>query len=655
MAEKFSKLEAGADAADVPLLRIDAVAKKFGGIRAVDRLSLDIRAGEFFALLGPSGCGKTTLLRMLAGFETPDEGRILLGGKDIAQVLPHQRPVNMMFQNYALFPHLTVRDNIAFGLKRAGMPRSAIDARVAEMVALVKLEGLAQRKPDQLSGGQKQRVALARSLARRPKVLLLDEPLAALDKKLRESTQLELMELQRRLGMTFIIVTHDQEEAMTVASRIGVMDAGCLEQVATPRELYEAPHSRGIARCRGTAPADHKNRRLRRDPPREGQAVAPRPGVRCGQYACDQPAGRRRDRCQLSRRYYQLQGEARYRRGLAVVDGQHGAARYRRLQCEPARGGVVRPRRLRGAGAMSARRIFTRPARIAAIAPYLWMALFFLVPFGFVLKISLSQTAIAQPPYLPVFDPAQGFAALKAALAGLSPDNFRLLVSDNLYVFSYVRSLVVAIVSTSILLVIGYPIAYGMARLPQRWQGIAMMLVIVPFWTSFLIRIYAWINILQHDGLLNKILLALHLVSIPMVWLSTDSAMYLGIVYSYLPFMILPLYATLAKMDPALLEAASDLGSSPRQAFWLVTFPLSLPGVAAGALLCFIPIVGEFVIPDLLAGSNSLMIGQTLWLEFFTNKDWPVASAAAVVLLALLLAPLAFYDRLQRRQLEDAR
>ncbi|MBR1150743.1 ABC transporter ATP-binding protein [Bradyrhizobium sp. JYMT SZCCT0428] len=234
-------------AADMPLLRIEGVGKTFGSFRAVDRLSLDIRAGEFFALLGPSGCGKTTLLRMLAGFETPDEGRILLGAKDIAQVPPHLRPVNMMFQNYALFPHLSVKDNIAFGLKRAGMARAEIATRVAEMVALVKLEGMEKRKPDQLSGGQKQRVALARSLARRPQVLLLDEPLAALDKKLRESTQLELMDLQRRLGMTFIIVTHDQEEAMTMASRIGVMDAGRLEQVATPRELYEAPHSRWVA------------------------------------------------------------------------------------------------------------------------------------------------------------------------------------------------------------------------------------------------------------------------------------------------------------------------------------------------------------------------------------------------------------------------
>jgi putrescine transport system permease protein len=302
---------------------------------------------------------------------------------------------------------------------------------------------------------------------------------------------------------------------------------------------------------------------------------------------------------------------------------------------------------------MSARRIFARPARFAAIAPYLWMVLFFLVPFAFVLKISLSQTAIAQPPYTPVLDVTAGWTAIKQAFGTLSIDNFRLLVSDDLYVLSYLRSLVVALVSTSILLLIGYPIAYGMARLPKRWQPIAMMLVIVPFWTSFLIRIYAWINILQHDGLLNQILLALHLVAQPVVWLSTDSAMYLGIVYSYLPFMILPLYATLVKMEPALEEAAADLGASPLHVFWLVTFPLSLPGVGAGVLLCFIPIVGEFVIPDLLAGSNSLMIGQTLWLEFFTNKDWPVACATATVLLMLLIAPLLLYDRLQRRQLEQ--
>ncbi|CAM5331214.1 Putrescine transport system permease protein PotH OS=Afipia felis OX=1035 GN=potH PE=3 SV=1 [Afipia felis] len=302
---------------------------------------------------------------------------------------------------------------------------------------------------------------------------------------------------------------------------------------------------------------------------------------------------------------------------------------------------------------MKSRLIFTRPARIAAIAPYLWMVLFFLVPFGFVLKISLSETVIAQPPYLPVLDLAAGWGALRGSLAKFSTDNFYLLATDDIYMLSYLRSVTVALVSTAILLLIGYPVAYAMSRLPQRWQGIAMMLVVVPFWTSFLIRIYAWINILQHDGLLNSLLLALHVIDRPVPWLSTDSAMYLGIVYSYFPFMILPLFATLSKMDGALLEAAADLGCSRLKAFWLVTVPLSLPGVAAGALLCFIPIAGEFVIPDLLAGSDRMMIGQTLWLEFFTNRDWPVASAIAVVLLALLLAPLLIYEHMQRKQLES--
>jgi putrescine transport system ATP-binding protein len=236
-----------ADPAARPLVRFENISKRFGGVTAIDRLSLDIYQGEFFALLGPSGCGKSTLLRLLAGFEAPDEGRVLLDDVDLAGVPPHRRPVNIMFQSYALFPHLTVEGNIAFGLKQDGLPRQEIAARVADMLALVKLEGLGARKPDQLSGGQRQRVALARALVKRPRVLLLDEPLAALDKKLRGETQFELMHLKQELGLTFVIVTHDQEEAMTVADRIGVMNHGRVMQVATPPELYEQPNSRWVA------------------------------------------------------------------------------------------------------------------------------------------------------------------------------------------------------------------------------------------------------------------------------------------------------------------------------------------------------------------------------------------------------------------------
>lgn len=236
-----------ADPTARPLIRFEKVTKRFGDAVAVDDLSLDIFPKEFFCLLGPSGCGKTTLMRMLAGFEEPTSGRVTLAGQDLAGVPPYRRPVNMMFQSYALFPHMTVERNIAFGLKQDRLPKGEIEARVQEMLRLVQLEGLAKRRPDQLSGGQRQRVALARALAKRPKVLLLDEPLAALDKKLREETQFELMDIQHGLGMTFVVVTHDQEEAMTMADRIAVMNHGRLVQVATAGEIYEQPKTRFIA------------------------------------------------------------------------------------------------------------------------------------------------------------------------------------------------------------------------------------------------------------------------------------------------------------------------------------------------------------------------------------------------------------------------
>ncbi len=293
--------------------------------------------------------------------------------------------------------------------------------------------------------------------------------------------------------------------------------------------------------------------------------------------------------------------------------------------------------------------------RLVLALPYLWLLLFFLAPFAIVLKISFSQTAIALPPYVPVLDLTAGWQGLLAFFHRLTADGYRLIASDPIYLLSYLKSLKVAAVSTAILLLIGYPIAYGIARAPRGLQPLLVMLVVLPFWTSFLIRVYAWINILQRDGLLNDVLMALGIVNTRPEWLASDTAIYIGVVYSYLPFMVLPLYATLEKMDESLLEAAADLGCPRWKTFWQVTLPLSLPGVAAGSLLCFIPIVGEFVIPDLLGGSRSPMIGQTLWLEFFSNRDWPVACAIAVALLALLVVPIVLYERLQRRQLEGLR
>jgi len=284
--------------------------------------------------------------------------------------------------------------------------------------------------------------------------------------------------------------------------------------------------------------------------------------------------------------------------------------------------------------------------------PYAWLIAFFLVPFLIVFKISLSQTAIAQPPYTPVFGLASGWHGIRNFFAALSLDNYGFLGSDPLYVLSYAKSLEIAAFSTLLLLVIGYPIAYAITRMPRRLQAVLVLLVMLPFWTSFLIRIYAWMNILQHDGPLNQLLLALHIVREPPTWLSTNTAVYIGIVYSYLPFMVLPLYATLEKLDESLFEAAADLGCPRWKTFWLVTWPLSAPGVLAGALLCFIPIVGEFVIPDLLGGSQTAMIGQTIWTEFFANKDWPTASAVAVVLVFLLVTPIVAFQHQAMRGAE---
>lgn len=293
---------------------------------------------------------------------------------------------------------------------------------------------------------------------------------------------------------------------------------------------------------------------------------------------------------------------------------------------------------------------------LLAAVPYVWLLVFFLVPFLIVFKISLSTTEIAQPPYVPVFDPlADGLAGTWERMREFTADNYRRLVEETIYIQSYLSSIWIAAVATFITLLIGYPLAYGMARAPKSIRATLLMFIILPFWTSFLIRVYAWIGILSQEGLLNNALLSLGLIDEPLTILSTNTAVYIGIVYSYLPFMVLPLYAALEKMDDSLIEAAQDLGCTPIQAFWRVTFPLSLPGVIAGSFLVFIPAVGEFVIPDLLGGSDTVMIGKTLWEEFFNNRDWPAASAVAITLLIILVVPIVMFQNSQAKLQEGGK
>ena len=290
-----------------------------------------------------------------------------------------------------------------------------------------------------------------------------------------------------------------------------------------------------------------------------------------------------------------------------------------------------------------------RGSGLAAILPLLWLAVFFALPFMLVAKLSLSDTALAIPPYLPQIDWNRGLKGLQAFFAALDNETYARLARDRLYLDAYLSSLRLAAIGTGLLLLIGYPIAYGISRCPPTLRLAVVMAVILPFWTSFLIRIYAWIAILKPAGVLNTALHALGLPGIDI--LNTETAVVLGLVYAYLPFMVLPLYAILERQDERLIEAAQDLGSTPLSAFWRITFPLSLPAAAAGALLCFIPMAGEFVIPDLLGGSETLMLGKVIWTEFFANRDWPAASAVAIVLLATLVIPILLFERQQKKVL----
>jgi putrescine transport system permease protein len=297
----------------------------------------------------------------------------------------------------------------------------------------------------------------------------------------------------------------------------------------------------------------------------------------------------------------------------------------------------------------AARGAFVSKRWLVIAVPMLWLLVFFLIPFLVLGRISLSEAIIARPPYSPIFETGpDGTWSFVGSL-----ENYRFLLSDALYRNAYLSSIRVAFVSTIFALLIGYPIAYYIARSPEPRRSILLLLVILPFWTSFLLRVYAWIGFLRRDGVINNTLMSMGIIDQPLVMMQTDFAVYIGIVYTYLPFMILPLYANLVKLDGALLEAASDLGASPMVTFFTVTLPLSLPGIIAGSMLVFIPAIGEYVIPALLGGPDTLMIGRVLWDEFFSSRDWPVASAVAIVMLFLVVAPIMWLQSVSDKQGES--
>ena len=558
-------------------------------LTAVNHVSLDIAKGEIFALLGSSGCGKSTLLRMLAGFETPTSGRIMLDGQDLAGMPPYERPMNMMFQSYALFPHLTVWDNIAFGLRRDGMPKDKVAERVEAMLKLVQLGKFAKRKPHQLSGGQQQRVALARSLAKQPQLLLLDEPLGALDKKLREETQIELVNIIEQVGVTCVMVTHDQEEAMTMASRIAVMSEGRFLQVGAPADIYETPATRFVADFignvnlmdgtleRGRArPRDHRLRRLqalRRPRHHRHRGMAVSVALRPEKIALTREAPRRRPRstrCRArSRRCPTSAASPSTTSQLASgaraqgQPDQHAAPPRRRADLGRRGLGALVALGARGADAMRRGMNALRSlARLAGARPHGRHRRALPVAAGVLpaavpdrrCKISVSEmenVALQGPAHL------QGRPAAADAEASATTSSSRRTRCTSR---PTCRSLKYAAVTTVLCLAIGYPFAYFMARAKATVQPALLMLVMLPFWTSFLLRVYAWKGLLSEDGWvaelliglgLDQLLLAAGLIPAPGKLMNTPFSLVLGMTYTYLPFMILPLYAQPGQDGPA--------------------------------------------------------------------------------------------------------
>ena len=599
--------------------------KSYDRVAAVAGVSLDIHSGEFLTLLGPSGSGKTTTLMMIAGFETPTGGDIAIDGKSVVAVPPYRRNIGMVFQNYALFPHLTVADNIGFPLKQRGVAKAERAKLVGEALELVHLPGYGERYPRQLSGGQQQRVALARAIVFKPRLLLMDEPLGALDKQLRENLQLEMRRLHADLGITFIYVTHDQEEALTMSDRIAVMNEGLVAQVGRPEDLYDRPSSRFVAGFIGESNflpaivrgieddivvAEYEGATIRALSPsrpaghgRESHAHdasgAPplrRPRLEFGRAA--EPPQRHRDRGGLCRRTLPLHapGGQRYRhRAEGAVECGDPASRGRRAGGDRLVDRGYDPC-LRRSTSVPPGLPHTAGRRGVAVAAGRTTA-----ADGAASALHVGALRRAGAVDVDAQRQRSGLDAVALCVAGRRHGLPEGLPEHALHLVDRHHGS----------LLLGYPVALSLVRAP-RWAPVILILILLPFWTSVLVRSYAWMVLLGRHGLINEALLAVGMIDRPLRILNTPLATQIAMIHILLPYMVLPIANALRQIDPSLARASSGLGATPWATFRQITLPLSMPGVAAGVLLVFVLALGFYITPAMVGGPREITLSMLI-------------------------------------------
>ena len=635
-----------------PAVRFVNVSRRFGSVRAVDGVTLDIAEGEFFAMLGPSGSGKTTCLRLIAGFEQPDEGHIEIFGETAEGVPPYKRNVNTVFQDYALFPHMTVGENVAYGLKIKGVGSAEREAKAKDALAMVKLAGFEGRRPAQLSGGQRQRVALARALVNGPKVLLLDEPLGALDLKLREQMQEELKALQNALGITFVFVTHDQGEALSMSNRVAVFNEGKIVQVGTPTSVYERPESRFVADFVGSsnvlppAFAERHGGVAKWTSLRPEKIAVHRFGrVRAGEARLD----RRRDQDgELPGRGDPLQcrggQDAHQRRGpgrrYAVQAGRCRAAHLARNGHGHHGGGrVTQAAALATDGREES--ILTRASDLFFQRPKLLTFLLLLPPLLWIGVVYVGSLFALLLQSFYSLDDYSGLIVHEFTLSTYA----QLLEEANLQII--LRTVMMSALVTIACAIIAFPIAYYAARYARGWtKALFYLAVMMPLWSSYLVKIYAWKLILAKEGIITWLAKSVHLswlldgvMALPVIGGPSLSFSYIGtflvFVYIWIPYMILPIQAALERVPLNYIEASADLGADPRQTFWTVIFPLALPGIIAGSIFTFSLTLGDYIVPTIV-GNSRLMIGQAVYTLQGTAGNIPLAAAFTVVPMVIM-------------------